>query len=427
MKPHDKTDTARFSKALATLRQKVDAVLERVPDLMAIDRLEETPGGQSKSIEDDLWGILLYGEYYVAKVKADLNFALRAVKGRGKNYAFYESEYPAFIDKARKLIGASNLPSTEAFERGFVEYFDSYYNDYDCYDEFIWDDNTLDDYELHVQMHLVLDVVRKHSTAGRAHDPLSEGDAKIRDSFAIAVDAVEYVANCHRFIFDRFHEVVGSNADIPTVDLRKDIFDENTRTSMGFHRDCFEYDPPEPFAYQKVMQNCNLVAQRFWFNPDTWLANERAISPVIAARERVPKPVKSRIDEIYLSLVFGNWMSAIALSRCLLEYVLLDFLPKKGQCDENGKQKALRDLSSSAAETLTAGKRNFDIAEWKANVGKVIANGNQVMHPEPPKPLKNNVFEFRLIDLNNETKAKESFEAVSHIVTVLYDARFRKG
>jgi len=424
MKPHDKTDTARFSKALATLRQKVDAVLERVPDLMAIDRLEETPGGQSKSIEDDLWGILLYGEYYVAKVKADLNVALRTVKGRGKNYAFYEREYPAFIDKARKLIGASNLPSTESFERGFVEEF-SWYDDE--YPEFVWDERTLDEYERYVARY-VLDGMKARNLAGRANDPLLEGDAKIKDSFALAVEAVEYVANCHRFIYKHCGKFEGADTDIPELVLRKEIIDENTRKDLGFHRqDCFDFDPPEPFAYQKVMQNCNLVAQRFWFNPDAWLANERAISPVIVARERVPKPVKSRIDEIYLSLVFGNWMSAIALSRCLLEYVLLDFLPKKGQCDENGKQKALRDLSSSAAETLTAGKRNFDIAEWKANVGKVIANGNHVMHPEPPKPLKNNIFEFRLIDLNNETKAKESFKAVSHIVTVLYDARFRKG
>jgi len=423
MKPHDKTDTERFSKALATLRQKVDAVLERAPDLMTINRLEETPGGQSKSIEDDLWGILLYGEYYVAKVKADLNFALGTVKGRGKNYAFYESEYPAFIDKARKLIGASNLPSTEAFERDFVEYFDSYYNDYDCYDEFIWDDNTLDDYELHVQMHLVLDVVRKHSTAGRAHDPLSEGDAKIRDSFAIAVEAVEYVANCHRFIYKHFGKFEGADTDIPELVLRKEVIDENTRKDLGFHRqDCFDFDPPEPYPYQKIVQNCNLVAQRFWFNPDAWLANERAISPVIIARDlkKVPKPVKSRIDEIYLSLVFGNWMSAIALSRCLLEYALLDFLPGKERCDESGKQKALRYLSSTAAETLSARKRNFDIAEWKANVDRVIKNGNLVMHPEPPKRLGSNVLEFKLTKLNNEAKAKGSFDAIRKIISTLH-------
>jgi len=238
MKPSAQTDTARFSRALATLRQKVTAVLKRAPDLMAIDRLEEIPDDQSKSVEDDLWGILLYDEYYVAKVKADLNVVLRTVKGRDKNYAFYENEYPAFIEKARKLTGASNLPSTESFERDFVEYFVWYYDDYGCYDEFVWDDNTLDDYEFHVQMDLVVDLVRKYSVAGRAHDPLSEGDEKIRDSFAIAVEAVEYVANCYRFIYKHFSKFEYSDADddIPERVLRKEIIDENTHKDLGFHR-----------------------------------------------------------------------------------------------------------------------------------------------------------------------------------------------
>lgn len=427
MKSHEKSDTERFSKALATLRQKVASVLERAPDLMKIDRLDEIPGEESKSIEEKLWCILLYGEYYVDKVKSDLNISLLTVKNRGKNYAFYENEYPAFIEKARKLIGASNIPSAESFECIFIEEF--YLLD-DDYDDFIWNEQTLDEYEWHVQTSHTMDLVRRRNSRMPAGDPLLDGDEKIKDSFAVAVEAVEYVANCHRFIHGRFCDVEDANADIPTLVLRKDIFDENTSKSMGFHRDCFEYDPPEPFAFEKVMNNCNLVAERFWFKPDAWLANERAISPVIVARdlESVPKPVKIRIDEIYLSLVFGNWLSAIALSRCLLEYSLLDFFPKgKGRCDENGEQKTLRKLSSSAAEILSARNRNFDSAEWKANAGKVIENGNAVMHPEPPKRPESNVFEFKLATLNNETKAKESFQAISKIVSVLYDAKFRKN
>ena len=427
MKSREKIDTERFSKALAILRQEVDAVLKDAPNLMEINRLEEIPGEKSKFIEGQLWRILLYGEYYVEKVKSDLNVPLLTVKSRGKNYAFYENKYPAFIGKVRKLIGASSIPSTEAFERSFEEEF-YLYDDY--YGEFIWNDQTLNEYELYVKTRYVLNSVRRYNRVGWTDDPLLDGDEKIRNSFAVAVDAVEYTANCHRFIYNHFQVVIDATSDIPTVGLPKEIFDENTRKRLGFHRNCFDFDPPEPYPYEKIVKNCNLVAERFWFKPDTWLANERAISPVMVARdlEKIPEPVKSRIDEIYLSLVFGNWMSAIALSRCLLEYVLLEFLPrKKYRYDGGREEKTLWKLSSVVAEALSATNRNFDSAEWKANARRVIENGNVVMHPEPPKEFKNNVLKFDLANVNNEAKAKESFEAIRKIVSALSDAKFWKN
>jgi len=405
MKSREEVDTERFSRALANLRQEVAAVLEHAPDLMEINSLEEIPGEKSKVIEEWLWRILLYGEYYVEKVKSDLNTPLLTVKNRDKNYAFYANEYPTFIEKVRELIGASNIPSTEAFERSFEEEF-YLYDDY--YGEFIWNDQTLDEYELHVKTRYVLNSVRRHNRTGRTDAPILDGDEKIKDSFVVAVEAVEYVANCHHFIFNRFCEVVDSNADIPELALQKEIFDEDTRKRLGFHRDCFDYDPPEPYRYEKIIKNCNLVAERFWFKPDTWLANERVISPVTVARdlEKIPRPIKERIGEIHQSFVFSNWMSAIALSRCLLECALIDRksllekrLGRKIDIRVNSmRAKTIRELAEISGEAFPELKESMDI---------VIDYGNYVMHPfQRTIPGKN--------------IAKHCLEEISKIIGTLY-------
>jgi len=389
MKSREKIDTERFSKALAILRQDVETVLKDAPNLMEINRLEEIPGENSKFIEEQLWRILLYGEYYVEKVKSDLNVPLLTVKSRGKNYAFYENEYPNFIEKTRELIGASNIPAPEVFERDFEEYMYRHTGDFDIPEG----DEYLDAYERYVQTGPAPDMARRRNKGTHADDPILVGNEKIRNSFAVAVKAVEYVAECHWFIEHR-----GSYPE-----------DDYTRALLGFDCDHFDYVDPRP--YERVIKNCNLVAEKSYFQPDAWLANEQAISPVIVVRdlEKIPRHIKERIGEINQSFVFSNWMSSIALSRCLLEYALID---RKSLFEKRLNRKI--DIRVNKMRAKPIGElvevASDAFPELEEGMGVVVEYGHNVMHP------------FRRV-IPSRNQAKQCVEEITKIIGALYSAK----
>ena len=69
--------------------------------------------------------------------------------------------------------------------------------------------------------------------------------------------------------------------------------------------------------------DAHLAYQLFTLNPFAILSlNERF--NVTRKIEQIPTRIRQRIDEIHRSFIFSNWMSVIALSRCLLEYAIID-------------------------------------------------------------------------------------------------------
>jgi len=64
-----------------------------------------------------------------------------------------------------------------------------------------------------------------------------------------------------------------------------------------------------------------------FFAPDSWLENFRLLQrPVLVDRplNTVPSHVKYRLREIYRAFTYGLWMSAIALSRSVAEYAIIN-------------------------------------------------------------------------------------------------------
>jgi len=59
-----------------------------------------------------------------------------------------------------------------------------------------------------------------------------------------------------------------------------------------------------------------------WFEPDQWARNFAQLQPVLLDRrpEVMNEHVRHRLMEIYRAFAFGLWMSAIALSRSLVEF-----------------------------------------------------------------------------------------------------------
>lgn len=152
----------------------------------------------------------------------------------------------------------------------------------------------------------------------------------------------------------------------------------------------------------------NLVAQRFWFDPDAWLANERAVRPVIVARDldKITRHIKERIGEIHQSFVFSNWMSAMALSRCLLEYALIDRKPlfekrlgRKIDIRVNKmRAKPIGELVEIATEAFPELKESMDI---------VVEYGYEVMHT------------FRRV-IPSRNHAKHCVDEIGKIIGTLY-------
>ena len=63
----------RFYQAMAILRQKIKTLLENTPAVLEINSLQEMAADKRKSVEEQLWSIFVYGEYWVEKMAYDLS------------------------------------------------------------------------------------------------------------------------------------------------------------------------------------------------------------------------------------------------------------------------------------------------------------------------------------------------------------------
>ena len=151
---------------------------------------------------------------------------------------------------------------------------------------------------------------------------------------------------------------------------------------------------------------CKRVIEKPYFEPDAWRSNELFPFVVTRSLEKIPSRIHHRIREMQRSFVFGNWMSAIAMSRCLLEYVLVErkhIFKMDAYTDE--KKTQVRPLSHLIAD---ATKIRPELGEFMTRIQKA---GNDVMHPPRQKVS-------RLPSTKNE--AKECIESISEIIGALY-------
>ena len=111
-----------------------------------------------------------------------------------------------------------------------------------------------------------------------------------------------------------------------------------------------------------------------YFTPDNWVRNLGEIPPVVKGPLQFCKPVRIRLEEIRRSYFFGNWLSVIALSRCLMEYVLIQALGKdaKSGRKENGGYKPLGALIAEMSGRMR---------ELQMDMESIKERGNYIMHP----------------------------------------------
>ena len=171
-----------------------------------------------------------------------------------------------------------------------------------------------------------------------------------------------------------------------------------------------------------------------YFQPDAWDRNERALAPIVIKRDigKIPEHIRERVTEIYRSFIFGNWMAAIALSRCLLEYAIVeqgdvldidvyetrkkkwvrrfvDFIKRVAlgevPTDEKKRVRRLVDLIKDVKKT------HPELVALVASMHQIREAGNRVMHP----PKKN---EER--KLPGEDDAEKCYMNIRKIISELY-------
>ena len=396
----------RANEALAFLRQKVDAVL-KIADFSRIQSLSDLPEAKAKSVEEQLWGIVAYGEYYAAKVISDLGTPLPYVKG--ENFAFYENKYQSFIEKAKELIGASGLrprqkieiriarlaynlkmrAPVDADELAMPETLQNDINKFMPFYERLARDGyvrglLLNDHKYNQEIEKIWkDHPREHFEDFLTDHRYYADKRNLEDSFGRIMDLVENRISGYyklREDEDDFDDLIERVSDI-----------DNLR-------------------HERFLNLENLKHEKF-LSLDAWVANRKELSPIIASWElaKIPKHIRARVKEIYHSFIFGNWMSAIALSRCLLEYALIH---RKSLLSKRlGREIEVRDPVSKQSKKISVLTSIAEEAfpQLKESMDLVTEYGHFVMHPDR-----------KIVPSKNQ--AKKCIDEIGKIIGTLYGA-----
>lgn len=182
-----------------------------------------------------------------------------------------------------------------------------------------------------------------------------------------------------------------------------------------------EDNPDLEDSFSVSRANDVLDSKLIEFEPDSWLDNAGELYPVRTSRKGADIPVhaKYRIIEIYRSYVFGNWLSVLALSRSVLEYVILDNLhkfkisPKYETTIKKGvsKQKKLSHLIEEIGER---------IPEITSSMEEIRDYGNEYIHPKKSRTSKEALFQ-------RKEKAKDCLRHLRNVVESLYLANEEKA
>lgn len=119
---------------------------------------------------------------------------------------------------------------------------------------------------------------------------------------------------------------------------------------------------------------CKIIISRPYFEPDAWKENE--IFPIVVTQNlgEIPRHISQRVEEIQRSFIFGNWMAVVALSRCLLEFALIekaDTLRIKVYAEGKALPRRLCSLIEDAKKTFPELAKSMD---------RIREQGNHIMH-----------------------------------------------
>lgn len=149
------------------------------------------------------------------------------------------------------------------------------------------------------------------------------------------------------------------------------------------------------------------------FEPDDWIVNARSLrSVLLSGRDRgLPPHVRVRLQELYRSFIFGNWIAVIGLARAVMEFAIV----------ENRKQLQIEtekviEIHGKPKRVLKGLEELIDVVTEKRphllnNMDRVRKLGNYFMHPQ--KDGDKTTFDKR-------GRARECTEQIQLILEALY-------
>lgn len=150
------------------------------------------------------------------------------------------------------------------------------------------------------------------------------------------------------------------------------------------------------------------------FEPDDWIANARSLrSVLLSGRDRGLSPhVRIRLQELYRSFIFSNWIVVISMARVVMEFAIIENrehlqIETEKVIEHNGRWKrALKSLD----ELVDA------VAEKKphllGNMDRIRKLGNYFMHPQKRNGID--------APFDRRDRAKECIEQIQLILEALY-------
>ncbi len=389
---------SRILRALALLREKVDDVLAAAPHLLAMRSLDELPQHIKDDVEDKLWAVFCYGEYYVEKLMVDLSAPMLSLPEPG-DFDFYYGEYAEFRKKMRRLLHASMALNRKQIELSIVHSKKPEHGGEDCTSHTVYLQSDIDQY---MDFYEKLMQLQKYHQAvkGIVHQRIELANGNLADMQLVMGHDVKRI-NVEKINFDE--EIF----DESPISIKKSMENSFEVVEENF-LDGFTHEEIEYWETFNDLSACNLFIRKPYFKPDDWVGNEKKLSPIVVTTEqkKIPQHIQNRVHEIYYSMVFGHWMASIALSRCLLEYALSE---RKSSLEKRLDKKI--DIKNANGHNLPirklAGLWSCAFPDLEDSMGIVIENGNSVMHHS-----KKNI--------PSEKRAMQSFVAIQKIIGTLY-------
>lgn len=149
------------------------------------------------------------------------------------------------------------------------------------------------------------------------------------------------------------------------------------------------------------------------FEPDDWIINARSLrSVLLSGRDRsLPPHVRVRLEEMYRSFIFGNWIAVISMARAVMEFAIVENrkqlqIETEKVIEIHGKHKRVLKNLDELIDAVTE-KR----ALLQDNMDQVRRLGNRFMHPQKDGDKA---------PFDRQVSAKECIEQVQLILEALY-------